>query len=148
MKRNFVALSAIGWVLITTTTLAASQSTASVRSEKPGPFRPGETITFNVKLNAPMPRGAHFAFRISPVSIDDEIDLGSGQPVNASRTEFRVSGKLPKSAMPGKWHISVIWLFLPGASWTHNTISANNVTFEVKGKPYPIPTTAQVRIAH
>lgn len=148
MRKTLTVVSLIGWSLVTATTFASPQSKASVQMAKFGPFHPGEPITFNVKLNESMPKGAHFAFRISPVSTDDEVDLGAGQAIDAAQTEFRVSGTLPESAVPGKWHIAVIWLFLPGVSWTHSTIIPNDVTFEVEGKPYPIPTKAQVTIAH
>lgn len=148
MRKRISVANLIVCSLVAATTLASPQNKASVQMANLGPFHPGEPIAFNVKLNAPMPKGAHFAFRISPVSTDDEIDLGSGQPVNATQTEFRVSGRLPESAVPGRWHIAVIWLFLPGVSWTHSAIAPNDVTFDVEGKPYPIPTRAQVTLAH
>jgi hypothetical protein len=68
--------------------------------------------------------------------------------VDGNETEFRVTGKLPEGALPGDWHISVIWLFLPGAGWTHNQISPNDLRFRVEGKPYAIPTKAQVAVGH
>ncbi len=148
MRRMFMVVAVISLVLVTASLVSSAQDKASVQMAKSGPFQPGQPITFDVKLNEPMPKGAHFAFRISPVSTDDEIDLGSGQPLDAAQTEFRVSGTLPESALPGKWHIAVIWLFLPGVSLTHSTIVPNDITFDVEGKPYAIPTKAQVTIAH
>ena len=115
---------------------------------EPGPFKPGSPIVFHVKLNEPLPKGAHFDFRISPVSGDEEIALGSGEAVDASQRVFRVSGTLPEGALPGDWHITVIWLFLPGSGWTHTTIAPNDLKFEVEGKPYPIPTKAEVTVGH
>jgi hypothetical protein len=73
--------------------------------------------------------------------------MGSGEPIDADRKEFRVAGTLPDGALPGEWHISVIWLFLPGSGWTHNEIAANDLRFKVEGKPYPIPSKAEVSIA-
>lgn len=128
--------------------VSLAQDKAAVTSEQPGSFRAGGPVSFTVKLNEPMPKGAHFDFRISPLAADEEINLGSGEPVNGSDTEFRVSGKLPEAALPGEWHISVIYLFLPGAGWTHNTISPNDLRFKVEGTAYPIPTKATVTVGH
>jgi hypothetical protein len=114
-----------------------------------GPFRDARAPNqLNVKLNEPLPKGAHFDLRISPISADEEIALGSGEAVDASQRVFRVSGTLPEGAVPGEWHIAVICLFLPGSGWTHRTIAPNDLKFEVEGKPYPIPTTAEVTVGH
>jgi len=126
--------------------VALAQDKAAVKSEQPGPLFAGGPVAFTVKLNEPMPKGAHFDLRISPVAADEEISLGSGEAVNGSDTEFRVSGKLPEAALPGEWHVSVIYLFLPGAGWTHNTISPNDLRFKVEGTAYPIPTKATVTV--
>jgi len=124
---------------------ASAQDKAAVRMEG-GVIRGGGPVAFVVKLNEPLPKGAHFDFRISPVSADEEIPLGSGEPVNGSDREFRVSGTLPEAAVPGEWHIKVIWLFLPGAGWTNNVIVPNDLRFHVEGKSYPIPTRADVSL--
>jgi hypothetical protein len=134
-------------VILIAVLVSFGQEKAAVQTEKVGPIRAGGPIAFNVKLNAPLPRGARFDLRISPVTADEEIALGAGEPVNDSRTDFRVSGTLPEGAMPGDWHISVIYLFLPGAGWTHSTIAPNDLKFHVEGKSYPIPTKAEVSIA-
>jgi len=135
-------------ILLSAVGVPSAQDKAAVQTEKSGPFHPGGPIVFNVKLNEPLPKGAHFDFRISPVSADEEISLGSGQPASVPQTDFRVAGTLPEGALPGDWHISVIWLFLPGSGWTHNQIAPNDLRFKVEGKPYPIPTKAEVTVAH
>ena len=145
MKRR-LALAAL--LLAAVTIVSFGQDKANVRMEKPGPILPGGEVAFNVKLNEPLPTGAHFDFRISPVSADEEIPLGSGEPIKGSNTDFRVAGKLPEGALPGEWHVSVIYLFLPGAGWTHNTIRPNDLRFHVEGNAYPIPTTAEVSLSH
>jgi len=144
MKTKLLALGAL--LAISAVIALRAQDKADVRMEQPPPFHAGGPISFTVKLNEPMPKGAHFDFRISPVAADEEINLGSGEPVGDSATEFRVSGKLPGGALPGEWHISVIYLFLPGAGWTHNTIAPNDLRFKVDGKPYSIPTKAAVTV--
>lgn len=126
--------------------LSPAQDRASVSSDRAETFHAGGPIAFNVTLNEPLPKGAHFDFRISPLAADEEISLGAGEPVAGSATEFRVSGKLPEGALPGEWHISVIYLFLPGASWTHNTIAPNDLRFKVEGAGYAIPSKATVMV--
>ena len=126
--------------------LSLAQSRASVRPDRTETFHAGGPITFSVTLNEPMPKGAHFDFRISPLAAEEEISLGAGEPVAGSATEFRVSGKLPEGALPGEWHISVIYLFLPGASWTHNTLAPNDLKFKVEGAGYSIPSKATVMV--
>jgi hypothetical protein len=59
-----------------------------------------------------------------------------------------VSGTLPEGALPGDWQINVIYLFLPGSGWTHTTIAPNDLKFVVEGKPYSIPTKAEVTLGH
>jgi hypothetical protein len=125
-----------------------AQDKAAVQTESSGAFHPGSQIVFKVKLNEPLPKGAHFDLRISPVAADQEINLGSGEALDEKQMEFRVAGKLPEGALPGDWHISVIWLFLPGTGWTRNQISPNDLRFKVEGKPYALPTKAEVAVAH
>jgi hypothetical protein len=143
--RTAVSLAAL---LLAAVIASAAQDKAAVQTDKPGPFKPGGPIVFHVKLNDPLPKGARFDLRISPVSGDEEIALGSGEAVDTSQRDFRISGTLPEGALPGEWHINVIYLFLPGSGWTHTTIAPNDLKFEVEGKPYPIPTKADVTVGH
>lgn len=144
MKIKFAI--AILTLLLVGMVAAFAQEKAAIQAAKPGPFHPGQTITFTVKLNAPLPKDATFDLRISPVSTDQEISLATIESVGGSDAEFRVSGKLPEGAVPGDWHIKVIWLHLAGAGWTTNQIIPNNVVFQVEGKAFPIPTTAQISV--
>jgi len=124
-----------------------AQDKAAVQMDKPGPFKAGGPIAFDVNLNEPLPKGARFDFRVSPVAGDPEIQLASTEVVDPSQKKFRVSGTLPDGAVPGEWRISVIYLFLQGSNWTHLTIAPNDLRFQVEGKPYPIPTKAEVTVA-
>lgn len=144
---NTRALLVMCGVLLIAGLVAFGQEKAAVEMEKTGQIQAGGPISLSVKLNEPLPKGARFDLRISPLSADEEISLGSGEPVNNSQTEFRVSGTIPDGALPGDWHVSVIYFFLPGAGWTHSTITPNDLRFHVEGKSYPIPTKAEVRIA-
>jgi hypothetical protein len=135
-------------IFLSTVGLSSAQDKATVQTQASGPFHPGGPIVFNVKLNEPLPKGAHFDFRISPLSTDEEISFGSGESATSTQTDFRIAGTLPEGALPGDWHISVIWLFLPGSGWTHNQIAPDDLRFKVEGKPYAIPTKAAVTVAH
>ena len=128
--------------------VAVGQERAAVQMEGPNThFHPGDPIALQVKLNQPLPEGGYFHIRISPTKADQEVTLQSGNPEDASRTLFVVRGSLPKEAVPGEWHIKVIYLFLQGTSWTSNTIQPNPLKFVVDGKEFAIPTTAQIGIA-
>jgi hypothetical protein len=72
MKRR-ATLGLATLLLAAATVVSYGQDKAAVRMEKPGPIRPGGSVVFNIKLNEPLPTGAHFDFRISPVSADEEI---------------------------------------------------------------------------
>ena len=45
-------------------------------------------MTFKMTLNEPLPQGAHFNVRLSPIKADQEIDVSSSGPANKERTEF------------------------------------------------------------
>ena len=134
-------------LLLAAMIVPSAQDKAAVQIDKPGPFKAGGPIALNVNLNEPLPRGARFDLRISPVAGDQVIQLLSGEALDASQKKFRVSGTLPEGAIPGEWRISIIYLFLQGSNWTNSTIAANDLRFQVEGKSFPIPTKAEVSVA-
>jgi hypothetical protein len=106
-------------------------------------FRGGDEVTIKMVLNQPLPDGASFNVRLSPSTTDQELPVGSGDPINKDRTEFLLKAKLPQKLVPGEWHIKVVWLFLPGTSWTSSTLSTNpDFKFFVDGPKIDIPTKA------
>jgi hypothetical protein len=109
-------------------------------------FKPGGELAFKITLNEPLPDGARFDVRLSAVKTDQELSVSSGEPMNRERTEFTLHTKLPEKAIPGAWHIKVVWLFLPGSSWTNNTLSTNEMKFFVEGPEVKIPTKADAQI--
>lgn len=109
-------LPALAVLLMAIVGASSAQDRANVQMERPGVVHAGGPIALNVKLNEPLPAGAYFQIRISPVSADQQISLNSGEPTDATRTTFKVTGNIPEAAVPGKWHISTIYLFLAGAS--------------------------------
>jgi hypothetical protein len=106
-------------------------------------YHGGSEVSFKMKLDDPLPEGAHFDVRLSPTAVDQEVTVSSGDPTDKERTEFLLKAKLPDKVVPGEWHIKVVWLFLPGASWTFNTLTTNaDFKFEVEGPNVEIPTKA------
>ena len=117
----------------------SSQASAKIQPEQKH-LHPGSDFTFKITLNEPLPSGAYFQVRLSPLKVDQELPISSGEPANKERTEFTLHAKLPAGAIPGDWHIKVIYLFLSGTSWTNNTISTNEMPFVVEGPKIAVPT--------
>jgi len=106
-------------------------------------FHGGDEVAFKVVLNDPLPEGASFNVRLSPATTDQELQVGAGSATNKERTEFLLKAKLPEEVVPGEWHIKVVWLFLPGTSWTNNTLATNpDFKFFVDGPKIDVPTKA------
>jgi hypothetical protein len=106
------------------------------------PFRSGSEVAFKMKLDTALPEGAYFQVRLSPVRVDQELTVVSGEPLNRERTEFLLHTKLPDKAVPGEWHIKIVYLFLAGAGWTSNTLTTNDLRFTVEGPKLEIPAKA------
>jgi hypothetical protein len=106
----------------------------------------GSDLTFTVVLDDPLPMGAYFQVRLSPVKVDQELPVTSGEPVDKGRKEFLLHAKLPDGSVPGDWHIKVVYLFLAGTSWTNNTLSTNQMPFVVEGQNVEVPAKATATI--
>ena len=106
-------------------------------------FHGGDEVVFKMVLNEPLPEGANFSVRLSPTGTDQELAVGSSEPTQRDRTEFLLRTKLPERVVPGEWHIKVVWLFLPGTSWTTSTLTTNaDFRFFVDGPKVDFPTKA------
>ena len=124
---------------------AVPQADVQLVSDNPH-LKPGSDLVFKMKLNQPLPEGARFDVRLSPVGLNQELPVSSGEPTNKERTEFKLETRLPETAWAGQWHIAVVWFFLPGASWTTSQISTNDLRFTVDGQAKSIPTNAVATI--
>jgi hypothetical protein len=124
---------------------AVPQANVQLLSDNPH-LKPGSDLVFTVKLDKPLPEGAHFDVRLSPTGLNQELPVSSGEPTNKERTEFKLQTKLPETAWAGPWHIAVVWLFLPGSSWTQSQISTNDMKFVVDGAPKSLPTNGTATI--
>ena len=109
-------------------------------------FQSGDEVSFTMKLNEPLPEGARFDVRLSPVSVNQEITISSQEPSDKDRKEFLLKFKLPDHARGGEWHIATVYLFLPNVSWTSSTIATNEMKFVVDGPNGPLPSNATATI--
>jgi len=122
---------------------------ASAQVEVPAHIRGGSDLIFKIKLNEAIPEEARFDVRLSPVTADQEITVSSGDPANRERTEFFLKARLPEKAVPGEWHIKIVYLFLAGTSWTNNTLATNpDFRFVVEGPKVEIPTKATASLVN
>lgn len=121
------------------------QEKAAVKASGPGQFEAGGPITLHLKLDKPLPEGASVRIEVSPRSVNQWIALYAGEPENPSRTTFKITGKLPENAVPGEWTVRNVWLFLASSN-QGQSLSHNQAAFEVKGRPFPIPTGAEITV--
>lgn len=121
------------------------QEKAAVTASGTGQFEAGGAITLHMKLDRALPEGANVRIEVSPRSVNQWIALFPGEPENPSRTTFKITGKLPDNAVPGEWTVRNVWLFLPGST-QGQSLSHNQTAFEVKGRPFPIPTGAEITV--
>lgn len=124
---------------------AQNQAAVQLLNDKPH-FHPGEEVSFLYKLNEPLPEGAHFDARLSPVDVSQNVILGSGEPTDKDRREFVIKFTIPDHARGGEWHLVPSYLFLPGASYVYNAITPNDLRFYVDGPTGPIPSSAVATI--
>jgi hypothetical protein len=78
--------------------------------------------------------------------VNQELPVSSQDPTDKDRREFLLKTRLPDHARGGEWRIAVVWLFLPGTSWTSSTIGTNEMKFIVDGPQGPLPSGAVATI--
>jgi hypothetical protein len=143
--RNFVVLSLAAFLFALVHAQEPNSATAQLTSDTPH-FHSGDEVAFTMKLNEPLPEGAHFDVRLSPVGVNQELPVSSQDPTDKDRREFLLKTRLPDHARGGEWRIAVVWLFLPGTSWTSSTIGTNEMKFIVDGPQGPLPSGAVATI--
>jgi hypothetical protein len=131
--------------VVQATTQEPNKAAAQLTTEAPH-FHGGDEVSFAMKLNEPLPGGARFDVRLSPVSVNQEMTASSQEPTGKDRKEFLLKFKLPDHARGGEWHIAVVYLFLPNVSWTGSTIATNEIKFIVDGPNGPLPSNAAATI--
>ena len=144
-KRICFVLFVVLMFVVPATTQAPDKAAAQLTTDAPH-FHGGDEVSFTMKLNQPLPDGARFDVRLSPVSVNQEVTVSSQEPSDKDRKEFLMKFKLPDHARGGEWHIAVVYLFLPNVSWTGSTIATNEMKFIVDGPNGPLPSNAAATI--
>jgi hypothetical protein len=147
-KRKGLVISGLLLCLIFATVVAIrAQQTSAVQMAQPASdIAGGKPLALKVKLDKPLPTGSVVIARVKPEAISQIVQLTSSEPDNAARTEFTLKTALPSPIVPGKWLLESVFITLPGSSnW--QAIEHNPLTFEVQGKPFPIPSKAEVAVS-
>ena len=108
-------------------------------------FHGGDDVVFKMKLNEPLPQGAHIDVRFSPTNVGQQFPASCEEPKDKDRKELLCNLKLADNARGGEWRIFVVYFFLPNVSWTNSTI-ATDLKFHVDGPDGPLPTSATAEI--
>jgi hypothetical protein len=121
-----------------------SKAAVELTSEIPH-FHGGDNVAFKMKLNEPLPQGAHVDVRFSPTNVGQQFPASCDEPKDKDRKELLCNLKLADKARGGEWRIAVVYFFLPNVSWTNSTI-ATDLKFHVDGPDGPLPTSATAEI--
>jgi hypothetical protein len=122
-----------------------NKAAAQLITETPH-FHGGDEVSFTIKLNDPLPEGARFDVRLSPVSLNQQTTVSSQEASDKDRKVFLMKFKLPDHARGGEWHIATVYLFLSNVSWTSSTIATNEMKFVVDGPDGRLPSDATATI--
>ena len=103
-------------------------------------------LALEVKLDKPLPPETSLIVRVRPEGVSQLIVLSSSTPDDPSRTRVTVKTTLPNVVVPGKWRLEDVFISLPATNiW--QPLGRNELTFDVEGKPFPIPAKAEVSVA-
>jgi hypothetical protein len=122
-----------------------AQQSAGVQMPQPGAdITSGKSFVLEITLNEPLPNDSSVIARVRPDGASQQIiQLQSSTPEDSSRTKFSLKTVLPTPVTPGKWHLESVFVTLPGSIQWQN-LDHNPLTFEVQGKPFEIPSKAEV----
>ena len=147
MKKKICFVFLITLVCVVSTIAQEPNKAAAQLTTDTPHFHGGDEVSFTLKLNEPLPEGARFDVRISPVSVNQEMTVSSQEPSDKDRKVFLLKFKLPDHARGGEWHIATVYLFLPNVSWTSSTIATNEMKFVIDGPDGRLPSDATATIA-
>jgi hypothetical protein len=126
-----------------------AQQAAGVHMAQPGiDVASGKPLVLEVKLDKAAPAGSTVLVRVSPEGASQQtIQLQSSTPDDPSRKQFTLKTDMPPSVVVGKWTLQNVFVTIPGSiDW--KTLEHNQLTFEVKGTPLEVPSSAEVTVAH
>jgi hypothetical protein len=116
MKRMFcVVLPLFALALIPALSQEPSKASAELMAATPH-FHGGDEISFKMKLNEPLPKGARIDVRFSPTNVAQQFPASCDEPIDGDRREQLCKLKLSDNARGGEWRIAVVYFFLPGVS--------------------------------
>jgi hypothetical protein len=151
MKKPYRTLSIASMVLLVVAAVLVSsihaQQAASVKmAASEEEISGGKVLALEVKLDKPLPPETLVIARVRPESVSQLLVLQSATPDDPSRTTVTVRTTLPNVVVPGKWTLLDVFIVLPGSNiW--QPLGRNDLSFDVKGKPFPIPDKAIVSVA-
>jgi hypothetical protein len=126
-----------------------AQQSAGVQMAQPGAdIAGGKSLVLKITLNEPLPPDSSVIARVGPDGASQQIiQLASSSPDDSTRKNFTLKQVMPTSVVPGKWHLENVFITLPGSIQWQN-LDHNPLTFEVQGKPFEVPSKAEVTLGH
>jgi hypothetical protein len=124
-----------------------AQQSAGVQMAQPGAdITNGKSLVLEITLNEPLPNDSSVIARVRPDGASQQIiQLQSSTPEDSGRKKFTLKTVMPTPVTPGKWHLETVFVTLPGSIQWQN-LDHNSLTFEVQGKPFEIPSKAEVTL--
>jgi hypothetical protein len=126
-----------------------AQQSAGVQMAQPGvDIASGKPLVLEITLDKPLPADSPVIARVRPEGAAQQtIQSQSSTPDDAGRKKFTLKTVLPTPVVPGTWIVENIFIILPGSTnW--QALDHNPLTFEVQGKPFEIPSKADVTLGH
>jgi hypothetical protein len=124
-----------------------AQQSAGVQMAQPGgDISSGKPLVLEVTLDKPLPADSPVIAKVRPEGASQQIiQLQASASDDAGRRKFTLRTVMPTPVVPGKWTVDSIFIILPGSTnW--QPIEHNPLTFEVQGKPFEIPSKADVTL--
>lgn len=144
-SKFLIATLLAGLVLAVVFTLHAQQTAAVQMAQPETEISGGKTLVLEVRLNEPLPPETTVIARVRPEATSQLLVLSAGAPDDSNRTKVTLRTTLPNTIVPGKWVLQDVFVALPGTNiW--QALEHNQVTFNVKGKPFPIPSKAEITV--
>jgi hypothetical protein len=110
MKKNCAVLLFFVLSVFCVSAQEPSKAAAELTSETPH-FHGGDDVVFKMKLNEPLPQGAHIDVRFSPINVGQQFPASCNEPKDKDRKELLCNLKLADNARGGEWRIFVVLFF-------------------------------------
>lgn len=143
--RMLLGILILSITLVAVFALHAQQTTAVQIAQPEADVAGGKTLALEVKLDKPLPPDTSVIARVRPEGVSQLLVLSSSTPDDPNRTNITLKTTLPNTVVPGKWRLEDVFIVLPGTNiW--QPLGHNGLTFDVHGKPFPIPEKAEVAV--